>query len=111
MTPADKNRARYQARKAAGLCVYCAAGLIDAGTLCIECKERKAEARERYDASAKGKAAELRHQRKKLARRRANAQCLSCANPALPGRRRCEAHLAYQAAAQAVYLDRKEQAA
>ena len=112
MTAAERNRARYAALKAARQCVYCAAGLQEGdGITCVECTERKAESRARYEASAKGRAAERRHQRKKLARRMANGQCLSCTRPAGPGRRRCDHHLTYQAAAQAVYLDRREQAA
>ena len=40
---ADGARARYQARKAANLCVRCAAGLADTGEkiYCLECRERR----------------------------------------------------------------------
>lgn len=98
MTDAERMKSKYQARKAAGLCVRCGAGLLpEWGMECPECKEAVRTRRRRYAASPQfkaRKAAQLRaryranaeaaraKQNEARMERKVRGQCLSCIAPA-----------------------------
>lgn len=88
-----RNQARYQARKLAGLCTSCSAGLdADDVQKCVECAAMAAASARRYQSSDRGRET-TRKRVAALRRRRVDAGiCVRCSVPATPGRRMCVEH-------------------
>lgn len=103
-----KDVAKYQERKANGLCVTCGAGLEEGAESgrCVECEDRHRRSQIKYRASDGGKKAN----REKMARRRARAAlagtCQQCSAPATNGRL-CHGHARAHVARCKEYLARK----
>ena len=77
----DAARARYDARRAAGVCVKCRTPTYGGTAYCAPCAVAKAERRDRE--------AEYAARRARYAERRARGRCVECDAPS-PGVARCE---------------------
>lgn len=109
----DARRARYAARKAAGLCTRCGAGLqeTDLTSECVECVAAHAAAMARYYTSEKGRQTRNAEARRRRARLVADGKCAQCARPNTDGAgQRCAACTEMHRVYNARYLDRKEAA-
>ena len=94
----------YQARKLAGLCVDCSAGLQDGDAQrCVECEERDRAQKARPGARVRDAARD----RKYREQRRAAGQCSNCPAPALPNQTRCENHREKNMIADRRYVEKK----
>ena len=96
-----KHRVRYASRQAAGLCGYCGAQPAPER---LSCQRHIDQSRAYYKPKPRVKQdpellrenkAERRRQR--YWRRRSEGRCIRCGDPAVEGRSRCVAHLAYAA--------------
>ncbi len=91
----EYRRALYATRKAAQVCVECAAGLQEEdGLHCVECNERRTETRKRYRKTG-GARLERKWQTKTRETRKAAGLCTQCPRVAVAGRVRCAEHIAY----------------
>ena len=108
----EARKARYAARKAAGRCVRCGAGLQDTDlTLeCVECVAAHAASMARYVATDHGRAAGNAEARRRRARWFADGRCVECGRKHAGPTKKCEPCLEKHRVNGAAYLDRKEQA-
>lgn len=93
-----KSTERYAWYKAHGICVACGRKDAMLGRVrCFDCLEKERTRGRRYRESEDHKALKKQANARREAARKENGQCIACARPAVPGKVRCQFHLAKDA--------------
>lgn len=104
--------ARYEARKLAGVCLDCGAGLTDEdGAWCVEHTESRRLSAEKYRRSRKGRRRDRAQQKLIYARKVAAGRCVygGCRAQAAVGQRRCQFHREEHSITNGGYVERRRQ--